>query len=83
VFRSTDLPTTNAIDSASVSAPPWSWWYGVWHVPISRGQFMHKGGELFRVGLAGKNGNPAAIAHAEGGGDVLGKDKLDILLVDE
>jgi hypothetical protein len=46
-------------------------------------QFMHKGGELLRFGLAGENGNPAAITHAKGGGDVLGKDKFDVLLVDE
>jgi hypothetical protein len=46
-------------------------------------QFMHKGGELLRLRLSGENGNPAAIADAQRGCDVFGKDKLDVLLVDE
>ena len=28
-------------------------------------EFMDKGGELLGLGLAGENGNPAAIAHAQ------------------
>jgi hypothetical protein len=46
-------------------------------------QFMHEGGKLLRLGLAGENGDSAAITHSKGRGDVLGKDKLDVLLVDK
>jgi hypothetical protein len=46
-------------------------------------QFMHKGGELLSLGLAGKNGDLSAVAHAHGGRDLFGKDKLDTLLLNE
>ena len=47
------------------------------------GQFVHKGRKLLGLGLAGKNGNPSAVAHAQSRGDLLSKDKLDALRRDE
>src|ERR1700679_2800037 len=46
-------------------------------------EFMDKGAELLGLGLAGKNGNFSAIAHAQSRGDLLAKDKLDTLTLDE
>ena len=44
---------------------------------------MDKRGKFLRFRLAGENGDPAAVADTQRGSDVLGKDKLDALLVDE
>ena len=41
---------------------------------------MHKGAELFRLRLAGLDGDASPIAHAQCGCDVRGVDKLDLLL---
>ena len=46
-------------------------------------EFMDKRGKFLGFRLAGENGNPAAVADAQRGSDVLGKDKLDALLLDE
>src|SRR6266851_3306759 len=44
---------------------------------------MNKGGEGLGLRLAGQDGDASAIAHAESGRDVLGKDKLNTLTFDE
>ena len=39
--------------------------------------------KLLGLRLAGEDGDASAVAHAQSGGDVLGKDKLDALALDE
>jgi hypothetical protein len=46
-------------------------------------QLMHQRGEGFRLRLTGQDGDAPAVAHAESGRDVIGKDKLDALTLDE
>jgi hypothetical protein len=46
-------------------------------------QLMHERGEGFGLRLTGQDGDTSAVAHAERGRNVLGKDKLDALTLNE
>src|ERR1700678_2927862 len=44
---------------------------------------MHQRSEGFGLRLTGQDGDASTVAHAERGCDLLGKDKLDALLLNE